>query len=172
MDGQSADAGHVAPAPLNVRHLLDLLRANPVDLQVRAQLIAALRGLPRPEAGPVEDEALRITNWDPDLLREWEPATVRPFPATVLPRVSTFGGCRCSGRFDRCSVEIRLLAAGRLVVLDDVPQGVCGSCGTRVYRPNILAAIEAVMRGYAIPGLAAPAHSTESVETAKPARSQ
>jgi len=44
-----------------------------------------------------------------------------------------------------------MTVAGTVVVLDDVPQGACPLCGSRVYKAGMLEAIEAVMRGERAP---------------------
>lgn len=40
-----------------------------------------------------------------------------------------------------------MTVGGDTVVLEDVPQGVCPLCGSRVYKRVVLAAVETVMRG-------------------------
>lgn len=57
-----------------------------------------------------------------------------------------YGKCRCSGRFEDRFVEVRLNIKGKIIVLTDVPQGVCSSCGTKVYRTGVLGRIEELMR--------------------------
>lgn len=36
---------------------------------------------------------------------------------------------------------------GRAVVLAEVPQGVCGLCGSRVYKSEVLERLESLMKG-------------------------
>jgi len=57
-----------------------------------------------------------------------------------------FGTCPCGGRYEQRAVEVRLTAAGRNVLLTDVPQGVCPMCGSRVYKRDDLQRIEALMK--------------------------
>jgi hypothetical protein len=59
---------------------------------------------------------------------------------------SRFGLCPCGEQFeDRC-VEINLSATGSDVRLTDVDQGVCPSCGGRVYKADALERVETVYR--------------------------
>jgi YgiT-type zinc finger domain-containing protein len=44
-------------------------------------------------------------------------------------------------------VEVRLTVGGESVVLPGVPQGACASCGSRVYKGEILELIEAIFHG-------------------------
>ncbi len=44
-----------------------------------------------------------------------------------------------------------MTVAGKVVVLENVPQGVCPSCGSRVYKTAILEEIERAWRGPADP---------------------
>jgi hypothetical protein len=43
-------------------------------------------------------------------------------------------------------VQVTASVLGRRVVMDDVAQGVCDNCGSRVYKTDTLKRIEAVMR--------------------------
>lgn len=67
------------------------------------------------------------------------------------PPASEFGMCPCSGRYEQRSVEVRMTVGGNVVVLKDVPQGVCPLCDSRVYKVGDLAAIEAVLSGRPAP---------------------
>jgi YgiT-type zinc finger domain-containing protein len=58
---------------------------------------------------------------------------------------SEFGDCPCGGEFETRIVEVRLQADGEEVLLEDVPQGACPECGSRVYKAGVLEVIEAVM---------------------------
>jgi hypothetical protein len=65
-----------------------------------------------------------------------------------------YGACPCAGgEYEARLVEVRMRARGSkagdeaIVVLRDVPQGVCLACGSRVYKAEVLARIEAVMMG-------------------------
>lgn len=44
-----------------------------------------------------------------------------------------------------------MTVGGNVVVLKDVPQGLCPLCDSRVYKAGDLAAIEAVLRGRPAP---------------------
>lgn len=61
--------------------------------------------------------------------------------------VRDYGICPCTGRYDGRSVEVRMTVKGRLLVLTDVPQGVCRMCGSRVYKPEVLERVEMLMKG-------------------------
>jgi hypothetical protein len=58
-----------------------------------------------------------------------------------------FGRCPCSGIYENRRVEVRMTVHGKPVVFSDVSQGACPRCGSRVYKRDVLAAIEAAMRG-------------------------
>ena len=60
---------------------------------------------------------------------------------TVLPE-RHYGRCPCSGIYSQRRVEVRLNVAGSQVVLTDVAQGACPQCGSRVYKAEILEALE------------------------------
>ena len=62
---------------------------------------------------------------------------------TTLP--VTYGRCPCSGQFANRVVEVRMTIGGRALLLDDVSQGACPNCGSRVYRPDVLERIEGMM---------------------------
>ena len=57
-----------------------------------------------------------------------------------------WGRCPCGGTYETRWVEVRMTVRGRVVVLTDVPQGACPSCGSRVYKPKTLQQIETLMR--------------------------
>lgn len=44
-----------------------------------------------------------------------------------------------------------MTVGGKAIVLQDVPQGACPLCGSRVYQAGDLAALEAVLRGRPAP---------------------
>ena len=58
-----------------------------------------------------------------------------------------YGRCPCSGYYQRRHVEVRMNVNGKVVVLTNVPQGACPSCGSRVYKAEVLERIEALMKG-------------------------
>ena len=63
------------------------------------------------------------------------------------PYAPEFGRCPCSGRYEKRTVEVRMIVSDETIVLDSVAQGACSLCGSRVYKANVLETIEAVMRG-------------------------
>lgn len=58
-----------------------------------------------------------------------------------------YGRCPCSGTYEKRWITIAMTVKGSRVELEDVPQGACPLCGSRVYKALVLEAIEAVMRG-------------------------
>lgn len=56
-------------------------------------------------------------------------------------RTEVFGRCPCGGTYESRLVEIRRDER----VLEDVPQGGCDLCGSRVYRADMLERIEMLM---------------------------
>jgi hypothetical protein len=52
-----------------------------------------------------------------------------------------------------------------LVVLDDVPQGACPTCGSRVYKATILAAIEGLMRSAPRPAERTPSEGPRPLQS-------
>jgi YgiT-type zinc finger domain-containing protein len=65
----------------------------------------------------------------------------------ALPPRSDFGPCACGGQFEPRTVEVRMTVDGEIIVIEDVPQGACSNCGSRVYKARVLEEIEATMRG-------------------------
>jgi hypothetical protein len=60
----------------------------------------------------------------------------------------SFGECPCrGGAYRTLYVKVNASVQGRQVAMDDVAQGVCDACGSRVYKADTLRRIEAVMRG-------------------------
>ncbi len=57
-----------------------------------------------------------------------------------------YGTCPCTGNYEKRSVEVRMTVEGKIVVLNDVPQGACQLCGSRVYKTDLLEYIEATMK--------------------------
>ena len=51
--------------------------------------------------------------------------------------------------YEKRLVEVRMTVGGTTIVLEDIPQGVCPECESRVYKAAMLETIEAVMRGRA-----------------------
>jgi YgiT-type zinc finger domain-containing protein len=67
---------------------------------------------------------------------------------TAVPSPSaTFGACPCGGSYEERAVEVSMVVDGDAVVLTNVPQGACPSCGSRVYKRGVLESLEATMRG-------------------------
>jgi Tfp pilus assembly protein PilF len=142
---------------LGMRVLVAVLRADPDTPDATEGIASALTYIRRPDdAEPLIDEALELTHQDPTLVSAWQAFLDRLRPILVVPRRSDFGQCTCSGTFERRTVEVRLNVRGETVVLEDVSQGACPSCESRVYKANVLGVIEAVMRGQPVPSAARP----------------
>jgi hypothetical protein len=61
--------------------------------------------------------------------------------------VRSYGRCPCSGHYEARSVEVTIaLDRDEPVVLSDVPQGACDTCGARVYPAAVLSRLEMLMR--------------------------
>ncbi len=58
-----------------------------------------------------------------------------------------YGICPCTGNYEKSYMEVRMTVEGKIVVLNDVPQGACLLCGSRVYKLDLLEYIEATMKG-------------------------
>jgi YgiT-type zinc finger domain-containing protein len=58
-----------------------------------------------------------------------------------------FGRCPCGGTYEERMVEVRMTVGGEAIVLTDVPQGACPTCGSRVYKASTLEGIERLMAG-------------------------
>jgi YgiT-type zinc finger domain-containing protein len=56
-----------------------------------------------------------------------------------------YGRCPCTGVYENRTVEVRMTVGGEAVVLENVPQGACPICGSRVYKTEVLERIEALM---------------------------
>ena len=141
---------------MGARLLLEALRSDPQAPGAVEGIASATAYIASTEdARPVVEEALRLSGDDSALLSEWtrrldrahKPTTAVP----VLPQGSQYGRCRCTSTFEQREVEIRMLVQEESVVLNDVPQGVCPSCGTKVYKANVLAALEALLKGSVAP---------------------
>jgi hypothetical protein len=65
--------------------------------------------------------------------------------ATLQPTI--FGRCPCGGIYEQRVVEVKMNVDGNPVILTDVLQGACPNCGSRVYKAETLARIEATMKG-------------------------
>ena len=63
-----------------------------------------------------------------------------------------WGACPCGGRYEQRVVEIKMTVNGQAVLLKDVLQGACPSCGSRVYKAEQLQRIEETMKGVPIDG--------------------
>lgn len=55
-----------------------------------------------------------------------------------------YGRCPCTGEYENRAVEVRMTVGSEVVVLNDVPQGACPLCGSRVYKAEVLERIEAL----------------------------
>ena len=58
-----------------------------------------------------------------------------------------YGTCPCGGKYENRFVEVRMTVGDKQIVLNDVPQGACPQCGSRVYKAEMLERIEAMMKG-------------------------
>jgi YgiT-type zinc finger domain-containing protein len=58
-----------------------------------------------------------------------------------------YGRCGCGGTLEPRLVEVRLTLGDEPVVLPYVPQGACSTCGSRVYKAEVLEIIEAIFYG-------------------------
>lgn len=65
----------------------------------------------------------------------------------IAPGHPHFGRCPCTGVYERRTVEVRMTVAGEALVLSNVPQGLCPTCGSRIYKSAVLQEIERAMRG-------------------------
>lgn len=72
--------------------------------------------------------------------------------------------CGCGGHLEDRTVSVKMMRDGQQVVLDDVAQGTCMQCGSRVYPMQILERVESTLRGDDVDALlhrlSAPASST------------
>ena len=57
-----------------------------------------------------------------------------------------YGTCPCSGKYESRRVEVRMTLKNEPVVLEDIPQGACPLCGSRIYKTEHLLYIESVMK--------------------------
>jgi hypothetical protein len=62
-----------------------------------------------------------------------------------------YGRCPCSGSYEQRRIECRMTVAGSVLVLTNVAQGACHLCGSRVYKGEILQALEGLMYAAARP---------------------
>ncbi|WP_405906119.1 MULTISPECIES: YgiT-type zinc finger protein [unclassified Streptomyces] len=67
--------------------------------------------------------------------------------ATPPARDPGFGLCPCGGLYNTRRVEVRMTVTGRTVVIPELPQGACPTCGSRVYKVRTLELLEVMMRG-------------------------
>lgn len=67
-----------------------------------------------------------------------------------LSRMNDYGPCPCGGVYESRMVEVRLTTPeGEPIVLEDIPQGACERCGSRVYKADVLAHIESIFHAVA-----------------------
>jgi YgiT-type zinc finger domain-containing protein len=66
----------------------------------------------------------------------------------MISQNSEYGECFCKEIYTSQLVDIRMTVDEKLVVLQNVPQGNCPGCGSRVYTASTLETIEAVKRGW------------------------
>ena len=53
----------------------------------------------------------------------------------------------CGGPIVERTVDVSRKVKGRLVLVENVPAGVCRRCGTRYYAANVLKSMEEAIRG-------------------------
>ena len=53
----------------------------------------------------------------------------------------------CGGKIVEKRVTLHRKLKSKYVIIEDVPAGVCGECGTRYYTANVLKTVEANIRG-------------------------
>jgi hypothetical protein len=61
--------------------------------------------------------------------------------------VQAYGRCPCGGHYQPRIVEVRMQVGGRPVLLEEIPQGACLNCGSRVYKAGILELVDSVLKG-------------------------
>jgi hypothetical protein len=61
-----------------------------------------------------------------------------------------WGRCPCGGTYEQRVVEVNMSVEGKPVKLTDVLQGACPNCGSRVYKAEMLARIEATMKNVSL----------------------
>lgn len=64
---------------------------------------------------------------------------------SVLKEVG-YGKCPCGGHYENREVQVTMTVRGQPIVLQDVPQGGCPVCGSRVYKLQVLEYVESTMR--------------------------
>ncbi len=57
-----------------------------------------------------------------------------------------YGQCPCGGTYQKRTVQVNMAVDTKPVQLDDVPQGACPQCGSRIYKALLLDCIESVMK--------------------------
>jgi DNA-directed RNA polymerase subunit RPC12/RpoP len=73
------------------------------------------------------------------------------------PALTRYGRCPCGGHYTERIVQVNMTVDGERVQLDQVPQGACPTCGSRVYKANVLEELEALYGGRPLtPAPAAP----------------
>jgi hypothetical protein len=68
--------------------------------------------------------------------------------------VSEYGNCPCGGVYSEKRVQVTI-NTDQPVVIDDVPQGACPSCRSRVYSAAVIGRLEATLKR--LPWSVAPA---------------
>lgn len=64
----------------------------------------------------------------------------------------TYDQCPCGGTYEHRWVEVRMMVDGQHTILEQVPQGCCPWCASRVYKVVVLGAIESTMKGTCVDG--------------------
>ena len=75
------------------------------------------------------------------------PVLVRSFRFMIFAMQGfTYGVCPCTGKYESRSVEVRMTVGGSVVKLEQVPQGACSQCGSRVYKAEVIELLDALMK--------------------------
>jgi hypothetical protein len=67
-------------------------------------------------------------------------------PSVALTPLTHWGACPCGGMYETRIVEVRMTVGDDVALLEDVQQGACPNCGSRIYKAGLLERIECLMR--------------------------
>lgn len=68
----------------------------------------------------------------------------------MSPVILAHRRCPCGGTYDERRVLVRLEVDGRPVEFEDVGQGVCDTCGSKVYPSWLLEQVESAFAGFLV----------------------
>jgi hypothetical protein len=57
-----------------------------------------------------------------------------------------YGICPCSGKYEQRRIEVSMRVKDEQIDLQDIPQGVCPLCGSRVYKTDHLLYLDSIMK--------------------------